>query len=79
MTKETIRTEWSTNLKVGGIQNSLMQNCMLSCEVRQERNVWDEVMIVRVKNLNALKDLHATLESIYTEHIVLRRHFKRRV
>lgn len=73
LTKDTIRTQWSTDLKVGGIHASFIQNCINSCEVCQEKKIWDEVVIV------PLEDLSVTLDSICTKHIVLRRRFKRRI
>ncbi|KAG0571689.1 hypothetical protein KC19_VG034400, partial [Ceratodon purpureus] len=70
MTLNAIRTQWSTDIYVGGIQSSFIQHCMNSCEVCQEKKLWDEVVKVPLENLSA------TLDALCTKYIVLRRRVK---
>ncbi|KAG0572651.1 hypothetical protein KC19_VG113700 [Ceratodon purpureus] len=66
MTLNAIRTQWSTDIYVGEIQSSFIQHCMNSCEVCQEKKLWDEVVKVPLENLSA------TLDALCTKYIVLR-------
>jgi hypothetical protein len=73
MTTNAIRSQWSTDSYVGGIQTSFIQNCMNSCDVCQEKKMWDEVVKVPLENLSA------TIDALCTKYIVLRRRLKCRV
>jgi hypothetical protein len=72
-TTNGIRTQWSTDINVGGINSSFIQDCVNSCEVCQEKKMWDEVVTV------PLEDLNASFDELCTKHIVLRRRYKCRV
>ena len=72
-TTNGIRTQWSTDINVGGMNSLFIQDCVNSCEVCQEKEIWDKVVTV------PLEDLNASLDALCTKHIVLRKRYKCRV
>ena len=70
MTINVIRTQWSTDINVGGINSSFIQDCVNYCEVYQEIKIWDKILTVLLDNLSA------TIDALYTKHSVPRRGHK---
>lgn len=70
VTKNVICTQWSTDINVEGMNYSFIEDCVNSCEVCKKTKIWKKVVIILLENLSA------TLDSLCTKHIVLRRRYK---
>jgi hypothetical protein len=68
-TLATIREDWTTDNRVGGIHTSYVENCFHSCDICKQAKLWDEVHKVPHQFLNA------TLDEICMKYVVLRRVF----
>jgi hypothetical protein len=70
-TINAIRTQWSTDIHVGGIHTSFIQNCLQFCQKCQGSKWWDQILTI------PHEDLNTTLDALCLQHIVLRRRSKR--
>ena len=63
-TKIAIRSQWSTDVWVGGIPKSFIENCLQSCQLCQGLKWWNEIVTI------PQEDLNATLDALCVKHIV---------